>query len=151
MFIPVFSPCAKDLGELRTHIVVNYSPPSCDIYVPNSIQLGKLTHGTKRHKHFSISVSCPDARTTTAITASSGSRVLDGVSMQMISSGGGPNGSYLKLLNNGQYINLTGSQQVCRKSGAWSQCDITPETVVHREDKKGDFNGFITFRIVYPT
>lgn len=153
MLMPIFCVNAQELGVLRTDIVVNYSPPSCSINVPNNIYLGELNNGSQQHQYFTLFVSCPDERITTAITALSGTKVLnDGVSTLMISDNGNQNGTYLRLLNNMQYIHLNGNQneQICRTSGSGHQCYITPETIVHPNDKRGGVKGIITFKVTYP-
>ncbi|HAW1374788.1 hypothetical protein HEP02_022910 [Escherichia coli] len=147
-FVPV-AVWAKELGTLRSEIIVNYSPPSCSITLyPSDIDLGSLSVGTKRHDSHSsnVTVDCPDERVLTKIKLSTSSPHINHDSIDMGRKGTGP---YLYILENGRHVSVNGGHICQSSSGRVRHCRITPETVTKDNSAEGVMSTVIIFEIVH--
>lgn len=140
-------------------INVTFTPPSCDIKMPSSYDLGILTPGRKEHGDFQITWNCEgNEPIKTALTASIISGVAEGDNKVRLIANNQASGATLFLMekNSGSLIKLTGhdaQDYFCsdsRETTGMRICTLTPVTETSLIGPFGRGYSTLSFAIAYP-
>ncbi|BEA19132.1 TPA: F18 fimbrial protein FedE [Escherichia coli] len=140
-------------------INVSFTPPSCDIMMPSSYNLGALSPGRKEHSNFQITWTCEgDAPTKTALTANIITGTAEGDNKVRLVANNQVLGAtlLLKEKNSGSLIKLTGhdAQNYFCTDGSETigmrTCTLIPVTEVSSTGPFGRGYATLNFAIAYP-
>ncbi|MDL7099613.1 F18 fimbrial subunit FedE [Escherichia coli] len=140
-------------------INVTFTPPSCDIKMPSSYDLGILTPGIKEHGDFQITWNCEgNEPIKTALTASISSGVAEGDNKVRLIANNQASGAtlFLKEKNSGSLIKLTGhdaQDYFCsdsRETTGMRICTLIPVTETSLIGPFGRGYSTLSFAIAYP-
>ncbi|WP_187168000.1 F18 fimbrial subunit FedE [Escherichia coli] len=140
-------------------INVTFTPPSCDIKMPSSYDLGILTPGRKEHGNFQITWNCEgNEPIKTALTASIIYGVAEGDNKVRLIANNQPLGAtlFLKEKNSGSLIKLTGhdaQDYFCsdsRETTGMRICTLIPVTETSLIGPFGRGYSTLSFAIAYP-
>ncbi|EFG0720612.1 F18 fimbrial protein FedE [Escherichia coli] len=140
-------------------INVTFTPPSCDLQMPSSYDLGTLTPGRKVHGDFQITWNCEgNEPIKTALTANIISGVAEGNNKVRLIANNQASGAtlFLQEKNSGSLVKLTGHDALdyfCsddRETTGMRICTLIPVTETSLTGPFGRGDATLSFAIAYP-
>ncbi|EEH8383380.1 hypothetical protein G3142_005455 [Salmonella enterica subsp. enterica serovar Montevideo] len=133
------------VGTLSTKVEIVSVAPSCNITVPDKVDLGILTMGAKEHAPFNITINCKTKAKTALVAEPVKGEVKTSYNLTMT------NGSLLSIMENGNYVPLDGSGSFCAGEASGDRvCKLVPRTAVRQNDSVGAAEAVLKFKITYP-